>query len=207
MKNSYDEIKDLLKKSNNINIKNRLSVNEAEQIIKNLINEQEFGGDTSVDNGQTVTRDNIAKSVEDKIDDKSRKKDKQQAYRVSGGVIVLHGKDQQDVLITTDEKNAFQETMEEFINEVSELVDFYPLNVFSNNVEWSGKVIDMDVEFFFTIGENNGIYVNGLMMRVDDEFVSFTDKIQSYFNKFKTKWAKVLANRKKTKKDNEKQVG
>jgi hypothetical protein len=207
MKNSYDEIKDLLKKSNNINIKNRLSVNEAEQIIKNLINEQEFGGDTSVDNGQTVTRDNIAKSVEDKIDDKSRKKDKQQAYRVSGGVIVLHGKDQQGVLITTDEKTAFQETMEEFINEVSELVDFYPLNVFSNNVEWSGKVIDMDVEFFFTIGENNGIYVNGLMMRVDDEFVSFTDKIQSYFNKFKTKWAKVLANRKKTKKDNEKQVG
>lgn len=206
MKNSYDEIKDLLKKSNNINIKNRLSVNEAEQIIKNLINEQEFG-DTSVDNGQTVTRDNIAKSVEDKIDDKSRKKDKQQAYRVSGGVIVLHGKDQQGVLITTDEKTAFQETMEEFINEVSELVDFYPLNVFSNNVEWSGKVIDMDVEFFFTIGENNGIYVNGLMMRVDDEFVSFTDKIQSYFNKFKTKWAKVLANRKKTKKDNEKQVG
>jgi hypothetical protein len=207
MKNSYDEIKDLLKKSNNINIKNRLSVNEAEQIIKNLINEQEFGGDTSVDNGQTVTRDNIAKSVEDKIDDKSRKKDKQQAYRVSGGVIVLHGKDQQGVLITTDEKTAFQETMEEFINEVSELVDFYPLNVFSNNVEWSGKVIDMDVEFFFTIGENNGIYVNGLMMRVDDEFVSFTDKIQSYFNKFKTKWAKVLANRKKTKKNNEKQVG
>jgi hypothetical protein len=206
MKNSYDEIKDLLKKSNNINIKNRLSVNEAEQIIKNLINEQEFG-DTSVDNGQTVTRDNIAKSVEDKIDDKSRKKDKQQAYRVSGGVIVLHGKDQQGVLITTDEKTAFQETMEEFINEVSELVDFYPLNVFSNNVEWSGKVIDMDVEFFFTIGENNGIYVNGLMMRVDDEFVSFTDKIQSYFNKFKTKWAKVLANRKKTKKNNEKQVG
>jgi len=207
MKNSYDEIKDLLKKSNNINIKNRLSVNEAEQIIKNLINEQEFGGDTSVDNGQTVTRDNIAKSVEDKIDDKSRKKDKQQAYRVSGGVIVLHGKDQQGVLITTDEKTAFQETMEEFINEVSELVDFYPLNVFSNNVEWSGKVIDMDVEFFFTIGENNGIYVNGLMMRVDDEFVSFTDKIQSYFNKFKTKWAKVLANRKKTKKNNEKQIG
>jgi hypothetical protein len=206
MKNSYDEIKDLLKKSNNINIKNRLSVNEAEQIIKNLINEQEFG-DTSVDNGQTVTRDNIAKSVEDKIDDKSRKKDKQQAYRVSGGVIVLHGKDQQGVLITTDEKTAFQETMEEFINEVSELVDFYPLNVFSNNVEWSGKVIDMDVEFFFTIGENNGIYVNGLMMRVDDEFVSFTDKIQSYFNKFKTKWAKVLANRKKTKKNNEKQIG
>lgn len=207
MKNSYDDIKDLLKKSNNINLKNKLSVNETEQLFKSLITEQEYGGDTSVDNGQTVTRDNIAKSVENKIDDGSRKKDKQQAYRVSGGVIVLHGKDQRDIQITSEEKNAFQETMEEFTTEVSELVDFYPLNVYSNNVEWSGKIIDMDVEFFFTIGENNGIYVNGSMMRVDDEFVTFTDKIQSYFNKFKTKWAKVLSNRKKSKKDNEKQVG
>jgi hypothetical protein len=41
MKNSYDDIKDLLKKSNNINLKNKLSVNETEQLFKSLITEQE----------------------------------------------------------------------------------------------------------------------------------------------------------------------
>jgi hypothetical protein len=126
------------------------------------------------------------------------KEDKQQAYRVSGGILVMHGKDKGDLEITTEEKRAYQETMDEFINEVSEMVDFYPLNVYPTSVEWSGKVIDQDLEFFYSIGENNGVYINGTMSRVDDEFLNFITKLKGYFQKFKTKWAKVLAARKKT---------
>ena len=126
------------------------------------------------------------------------KEDKQQAYRVSGGILVMHGKDKGDLEITTEEKRAYQETMDEFINEVSEMVDFYPLNVYPTSVEWSGKVIDQDLEFFYSIGENNGVYINGTMSRVDDEFLDFITKLKGYFQKFKTKWAKVLAARKKT---------
>jgi hypothetical protein len=126
------------------------------------------------------------------------KEDKQQAYRVSGGILVMHGKNKGDLEITTEEKRAFQETMDEFINEVSEMVDFYPLNMYPTSVEWSGKVIDQDLEFFYSIGENNGVYVNGTMSRVDEEFLTFITKLKSYYQKFKTKWAKVLAARKKT---------
>ena len=36
------------------------------------------------------------------------------------------------------------------------------------------------------------------MSRVDDEFLDFITKLKGYFQKFKTKWAKVLAARKKT---------
>jgi hypothetical protein len=36
------------------------------------------------------------------------------------------------------------------------------------------------------------------MSRVDDEFLNFITKLKGYFQKFKTKWAKVLAARKKT---------
>jgi hypothetical protein len=100
--------------------------------------------------------------------------------------------------ITTEEKRAFQETMDEFVDEVSDMVDFYPLNVYPTSVEWSGKVIDQDLEFYYTIGENNGVYVNGTMIRVDDEFLDFITKLRTYYKKFKTKWAKVLASRKKT---------
>jgi hypothetical protein len=126
------------------------------------------------------------------------KEDKQQAYRVSGGILVMHGKNKGDLEITTEEKRAFQETMDEFINEVSEMVDFYPLNMYPTSVEWSGKVIDQDLEFFYSIGENNGVYVNGTMSRVDEDFLTFITKLKSYYQKFKTKWAKVLAARKKT---------
>ena len=91
--------------------------------------------------------------------------------------------------------------MDEFVSEVSNLVDFNKLNVYKNNVEWSGKIIEFDVEFFFSIGEENGLYLNGEMIRIDDKFMDLTTKIKTFYDKFKNKWAIILASRKKTKKN------
>jgi len=100
--------------------------------------------------------------------------------------------------ITSDEKIAFQETMDEFVEEVSDLVDFDTLNVYPNNVDWSGKIIDEDIDFTFTIGENSGIYIDGSMIKVDEDFLEVLNKLQQFYQKFKSKWGKVLASRKKT---------
>jgi hypothetical protein len=160
------------------------------------------------------TQDNMAASIENRIDqdteyetavdDKEEgetqtPKDKSQKYRISGGILALHGKGRNDLDITTDEKVAFQETMDEFVEEVSDLADFNTLNVYTNNVDWSGKIIDQDIDFTFTIGENSGIYINGEMMKVDEDFLDMINKLQQFYQKFKSKWGKVLANRKKTK--------
>jgi hypothetical protein len=177
----YDEIKSLLKKSK-------------------LLQEQDMG------------QINVAKNIENRLDsmndyesaekndenEDSTKEDKVQRYRISGGIIALHGKDKVDLSITTDEKIAFQESMDEFVNEVSDLVDFNQLNVYKNSVEWSGKVIDEDLEFIFTIGEDSGIYINGDMVKLDNEFLEMINKLQQFYQKFKSKWGKVLAVRKKT---------
>ena len=167
--------------------------------------------DDYVFTGQKLGQPNLAKSIENKIENDvdyetaeydeeegETPPDKSQAYRISGGVLVLHGKDEHDTDITTDDKIAFQETMDEFIEEVSDLVDFNELNVYPNNVEWSGKFIDYDMDFIFSIGENNGVYVNGEMVKIDQEFLEFLNKLNQYYDKFKSKWAKVLASRKKT---------
>jgi len=196
MNNSYDEIKKLLKASNNM-----LRGNVNEEVIRikksyGLISEQD----------EIMNKINPIKDTEKEIEnEETPKDDKQQSYRVSGGVLTLHGKDNTDLELTTDEKIAFQETMDEFVNEVSDLVDFENLNVYKTDVEWGGKIIDFDMEFYFTIGENNGIYVNGTMMKVDKNFLDMLNKLQVYYEKFKSKWAKVLASRKKTepKKQNE----
>jgi hypothetical protein len=72
------------------------------------------------------------------------------------------------------------------------------LNVYKNNVDWSGLIVDFDTEFYFTIGESNGIYMSGEMIKVDENFLGMVSKLQAYYEKFKSKWAKVLASRKKT---------
>lgn len=186
--NRYDEIKNLLK-------------------ISKLMLEQ----------NNPEARPNVAKDIEKKIeqdnqeyetadmegDEEPTPRDKVQKYRISGGLLALHGKDKGDLDITTDDKIAFQDTMDEFFEEVSDLVDFNELNVYENNVDWSGKIIDEDLEFTFTIGENSGIYINSQMVKIDQEFLDLLNKLQQYYQKFKSKWSRVLASRKKTKETNE----
>lgn len=166
-----------------------------------------------MEQNETDHQINVAKDIETKIDqdnseyetsedgnntNESSPKDKVQKYRISGGILALHGKQKTDLDITTDDKLAFQETMDEFVQEVSDLVDFNTLNVYPNNIEWSGKIIDEDINFTFTIGENSGIYINADMTKVDEDFLELINKLQQYYQKFKSKWGKVLAGRKKT---------
>ena len=132
----YDEIKSLLKRSKLI-FEQSTQINVAKDLESRIKQDNEYEtAQSEVDAGEATTP-----------------RDKTQKYRISGGILVMHGKKQIDLELTTEEKIAFQETMDEFVQEVSELVDFFPLNVYTNNVEWSGKVIDQDLEFFYSIGK------------------------------------------------------
>lgn len=189
MNNSYDEIKKLLKASNNLLA--------TKTINEDTVNIKRKYGIISEQNDITSRIDPIADSIEDSKEEEDSKEDKQQSYRISGGIITLHGKEKIDLELTTDEKQAFQETMDEFTSEVSDLVDFEHLNIYKTDVEWGGKIVDFDIDFYFTIGENNGIYVNGTMIKVDKDYLDMVNKLQTYYEKFKIKWGKVLADRKK----------
>jgi hypothetical protein len=194
--NQYDEMKSLLSASKRMLGKENLK--ESRETLKRmgLLNEQEEKVVTDL----TDEPINIGADIEDEIDiETTPKEDKSESYRVSGGIVTLHGKDKQELELSTEEKSSFQETMDDFVEQVSDLSDFGTLHIYPNNVEWSGKVIDFDLEFFYSIGENNGVYVNGDMIKLDDSLIELINKLTSYYEQFKSKWAKVLSQRKKTK--------
>jgi len=139
----YDEIKNLLKKSSVLFGDQKFLKEERNSIAT------KHGLLLEIDDENPIKKVNVAKSVETEIEDEQNpKEDKQQSYRISGGIITLHGKDKTDLDLTTDDKIAFQETMDEFVNEVSDLVDFDRLNIYESNVDWSGKIIDFDLNFW-----------------------------------------------------------
>jgi len=177
MINEYDEIKALLKKTRML-----MEQPEATNLGKSIEN--------------NIEDDELQTSSE--TDTSQIKRDKSKTYRISGGLLSLHGKEKRDLELTTEEKTAFQETMDEFVEDVSDLSDFGVLNMYQNEVQWSGKVIDFDLEFFFSIGENNGVYINGDMIKLDDKLTELITKLTGFYEKFKSKWAKVLSSRKKT---------
>jgi len=154
-----------------------------------------------------LTEDVMEKEVEyetTKTDDKEEeekivKTDKVRTFKISGGIISIHGKDKSDLQLTYDEKTAFQETMDDFRSEVSELVDFNKLNVYEDNVEWSGQIPEMELEFFFSVNESDGLYIKGDMIKVDEDYVETVEKLKSFYQKFKERWSRIIASRKTTK--------
>ena len=128
-----------------------------------------------------------------------RDTEKTKTYEVSSGKIIVHGYTTPEVSLTDEEKNTYQETMEEFLDQVSDLVDYNPLNVYTNNVEWSGKLVKYDTEFFYTVGERNGVYIIGNMIKIDNEAMEMLNNLKDYYQTFSVKWAKILADRKSTK--------
>jgi hypothetical protein len=129
-----------------------------------------------------------------------REEEKTKEYDVSSGRIIVHGYTTPDITLTDEEKNVYQETMDDFIEQVSDLVDYNALNIYDNNVEWSGVLVKFDTEFFYSVGEENGVYVTGSMIKIDAEALEMFNKLKDYYQIFSAKWAKVLADRKSTKK-------
>ena len=194
MKDNQDIREQIKKIRDLVNSKNPIVTEHIQEIKKTYLVEQPVKDTPKIDD-----RYNVPSAVEDEIQDTDGKKsDFEQGYRISGGLLVLHGNSTKDTELNTDDKKNFQETMDEFVSEVSDLTNFGQLNVYDNNVDWSGKIVDFDLDFYFSIGESNGIYVSGDMVKVDENFLDTINKLQTFYEKFKSKWAKVLASRKKT---------
>jgi hypothetical protein len=192
IENSYDEMKSLLKKSKflfeqqsdmgRINTADSIS----SKIHSSVSDDASVGGEQEDETNQQGVRT-------------SKSSSKQQKYKISGGIFVLHGDTRAEVdNITTDDKSSFQETMDEFVEEVSDLVDFDELHLYKNSVEWGGKLIDDNITFLYTIGENGGVYISADIVKIDEDFLSIITKLEQYYQKFKSKWSKMLAIRKKT---------
>lgn len=189
--NRYDEIKNLVSLSKKA-LSGSINENYNDILSKyGLLTEQPVESEKSVEM-EYETAD--SEGDEEKI----VKKDKVRTFKISGGVISIHGTDKADLQLTYDEKTAFMETMDEFRQGVSELVDFNKLNVYENNVEWSGSIPEMELEFFFSVNENDGLYLKGDMVKVDEDYVEMIEKLKGFYEKFKERWSRIIASRKTT---------
>ena len=208
MYNSHDEIKKLLEASRNM-LSSKDSLNESENIRKQygILNEDKG---TDLTSRNVINKINVGKSIEQNIeDDEESEKSKDEEtveYRISGGIVILHGTTRKELVLTEDEKIAFQETMDEFVEEVSNMVDFNPLHIYEKNVIWSGLLRKQNLTFIFNL--NDGVYFEvETMIKLDSELLELQKKLESYFSKFESKWADIIGNRIKTKVSDNKPMG
>jgi hypothetical protein len=186
----YDEIKGLVSRA---------------RLINEQLNAEKLGPLNVADDIEARISDNEYEVAVDPNKEKEAPEDYVQRYRISGSILAIHGPNKSDTEITSDDKLAFQDTIDEFNEQVSDLVDYNQLNVYPNDVEWSGKIVDKDIEFIYTVGETSGTYINGNMVKVDDETLETINKLKNFYDKFKSKWSRVLVSRKQLQDNDEDQ--
>jgi hypothetical protein len=124
-------------------------------------------------------------------------------YNVDAEQLVLSSASGQPIELTDDVRNSFTTTIDEFKQQVSDLVDFNSLQVRDNEVQWSGRLTKFDLEFFYVLGANNGVYLRGDKIKVDEELTTLLGQLTQYFNSFSQKWSSVLTSRQQGKQNNE----
>lgn len=186
--NNWEEIKQLVEASRKALNKNLVQENNQIKKTYGMLMEQPMEG----------KNDDEKEFSKNKTFGKSNSSEEKRTFKIKGYLISIHGNKKVDLQLTLDEKTAFQESMDEFRTEVAELVDFNTMNVYQNNVEWSGKINDRNIEFFFSALETDGVYIKGDMIKIDNDFMELVEKIKKYYEKFRSKWTKIISSRKIT---------
>ena len=121
---NYEEIKKLLSASRKL-----LGGNQLTEDIKNIkknygllieqpVEDTDNKIDVMTDIEDKIQNDKYETAEKDEDEDEYKefdkvKSDKKKAYRISGGILVIHSKNTTDLQLTTDDKSAFQESMDD----------------------------------------------------------------------------------------------
>jgi hypothetical protein len=111
--------------------------------------------------------------------------------------VEIHSEDNQDLTIKDNEKGIISQLIDDFKKEVSELVDFGKLQVYSDSAKLDGKITQKGIEFTLSTGDDNGIYLsNASMLKIDDETMEYLEKLKSFEEKFSGSINDLIVNRK-----------
>lgn len=82
-----------------------------------------------------------------------------------------------------DEENKFKDI-------VSKLVKFNPIKVHKENVEWSGHLIREKIDWYFSLDDTIGCYIDTTdLIQLRDETLEVLKKLRGYYDVWSEEWS------------------
>lgn len=169
MKSSYDDTKKML---------NTLrKLNESKTSTNNLIREQY--------QGQSQGQE---QEPEQKMDDDIAVINDVDVKLISG--------DEADMKLMDDQKNEISGLIDNFRQQVSQIVDFEPgFTITPDQIRLDGKLSDEDIKFVFIAGKEGGVYVNAEMLKLEQNVANMLEKLAKFNETFKTAMEPIISDR------------
>lgn len=116
-------------------------------------------------------------------------------FLIDGAVVQVSGIDATELEFTENEKEAFRSSMQGFINNITDLVEFKILNISSSNIEWVGELTQENIEWVYSLDDQSGCYISANMLQLTDETVGLITKIKQNYKEWASTWGRILSDR------------
>lgn len=100
--------------------------------------------------------------------------------------------------LSDDEKGKISQLIDDFRAEVAETAEFDKLNVYEANAKLDGKLGDINLQFTLSTGNDTGLYINGQMLKIDQNILLILEKLIAYQLKFSSTINDLLVRRRTT---------
>jgi hypothetical protein len=155
---------------------------------------------------RTITESKNPKNIlkEQKDDDMyghlSRKdsetKTKDDVLVINNVDVKLLSTDEQDMKIDEKQKEAISGLIDNFRQQVSQIVDFEPgFTINMTQIRLDGVLRDEEVSFVFIAGEDSGVYVNSDMLKLEQSVADIFEKLVKFQETFETSMEPLITQR------------
>jgi hypothetical protein len=98
-----------------------------------------------------------------------------------------------------------KEEEEKFRQSVHPRCEFYKFKLYPNaqNVEFSGKFTDSQIEWFYSLDDTRGVYMTTDMLQLRDDTLETIKKLVGYYKSWSDEWANRIADEYNSAKDAE----
>jgi hypothetical protein len=104
--------------------------------------------------------------------------------------------DKDDMGLKDDQKESISQLIDNFRQQVSQIVELDPgITMNEKQIRMDGTLTDQDISFVFIVGEENGLYLNADMLKVEQETLEIIQKLQKFEDVYKTSMEPLLSQR------------
>lgn len=111
--------------------------------------------------------------------------EKSDIANINGVDIYVKSSDKMDLELKEDEKGKISQLIDEFKKDVPELTNLSKMTVMPNTVKLEGTIPTYSLQFIYSAGEDQGLYLTNLsMLKIDEQIVALINKLLMFENKF-----------------------
>lgn len=116
---------------------------------------------------------------------------------INGVDIKILSSDEMDLKISEEDKLLLSSIIDNFKQQVSNLVDFEPgFTVSTEQIRLDGVLTDYDIDFVLISGEEHGLYINADMLKIESPVLELIGKLEKYYNSFNGPMTEFINKRK-----------